>query len=152
MYDRCGHLRAVADARVLDLHVGARLGGLAEDRSGAKVTEGADDRIGADVRVDRDGVRADLGAGRDPCRAAEDGERMDRHVGLDLDRRLDPGGGRIDDRHAGEHVPLVDAVAQHGGRLRELDARVDAVGLAVVGGDVRADLAAVARRGSRSRR
>src|SRR6185437_12326155 len=47
------HLRAVADPRVLDLHVGARLGVATEDRSRAKVTEWTDDRPRSDTRVDR---------------------------------------------------------------------------------------------------
>ena len=62
---------------------------------------------------------------------------MDRHVGLELDLRLDPGRRRIDERDAGEHVALVDAVADHVGGSGELDAGVHALGLARVGRDVR---------------
>ena len=68
---------------------------------------------------------------------------MDRHVRLDLDAGLDPGRLRIDDRHAGEHVRLVDAVAQRGGGGGELDARVDPLGLDRVGRDVDRDGLAV---------
>src|SRR6478735_169597 len=44
-----GHLGAIPDLRVLDLHEGACLGRLAEDRAGPKVTEGADDGRATDV-------------------------------------------------------------------------------------------------------
>ena len=43
------------------------------------------------------------------------GERVDDRVGLELDARLDPGRGRIDDGDAGEHVRVEDAVAQERG-------------------------------------
>ena len=62
-------LRADADARVLDLHECARLRSGFEVGSGAKVTEWADGRTGADLRVDDDCVRADDGACRDLRRA-----------------------------------------------------------------------------------
>ena len=52
---------------------------------------------------------------------------------------LDPGRRRVDDRDAREHVRAVDPVAERGGRGRELDARVHALGLGRVGGDVRDD-------------
>ena len=68
---------------------------------------------------------------------------MDRRVGLELDVGLDPRRRRIDDRDAGEHVRLVDAVAEHGGGRGELGARVDALGLGGIGGDVRGDALAV---------
>ena len=42
---------------------------------------------------------------------------------------LDPRRGRVDDRDAGEHVLLVDAVAEGGGDGGELGARVHAFGL-----------------------
>ena len=50
---------------------------------------------------------------------------MDDRVGLELDAGLDPGRGRVDDRHAGQHVRLVHPVAQHGRRRGELGTRVD---------------------------
>ena len=72
----------------------------------------------------------DLGAGGDPRAAAQQDERMDRGVGSRSRRsssiHVVPG---VDDRDAREHVPLVDPVAQHRRRGRELDARVHAVGL-----------------------
>ena len=77
---------------------------------------------------------------------------MDVDVGLELDVGVDPRRLRVDDRHAGEHVRLVDAVAQHRRGVGELDARVDALGLARIGGDVDRDRLAVLRRGSRPRR
>src|SRR5215211_3523792 len=132
-----------ADARVLDLHERARLRVRLEDRAGAKVTERTNEDTGADLGVDRDRVRADLGAGRDTRAATEDGERMDRGILLELDRRFDPRCGGIDDRHAGKHVLLVDAVAELCRGGGELDPRVDSLGLLggrLVGGDVRAVL------------
>ena len=68
---------------------------------------------------------------------------MDRRVGLELDVGLDPGRLRVDDRDAGEHVRLVDAVAKRSGRVGELGARVHALGLGGIGGDVRGDTLAV---------
>ena len=75
--------------------------------------------------------------------AAQNGERMDRRVGLELDLGLDPRRLRIDDRDAGEHVRLVDAVAKHGCRIGELGARVHALGLGGIGGDVSGDMLAI---------
>ena len=77
---------------------------------------------------------------------------MDRHVGLELDVGLDPGRRRVDDRDAGEHVALVDAVAEHRRGLGELGARVHALGLERVGGDVRGDRLAVLDEEARRRR
>ena len=45
----------------------------------------------------------------------------------------------VDDRHAGEHVLVVDPLAERGSGGGELDARVDALGLRRVGGDEHAD-------------
>ncbi len=66
-------------------------------------------------------------------------ERLNRHIGGDLDLGFDPGGGGVDDRHAGEHVPAVDAVAEPGGDDRELDARVHALDLEALVGAVHRD-------------
>ena len=74
----------------------------------------------------RDRVRTDLGAGRNTRRALEDGERLDGGVGLELDGVVDPGRLRIDDGDAGQQVPLVDPVAEGGGGLGEVGARVHA--------------------------
>ena len=57
-------------------------------------------------------MRPDLGARRDARRAADDRERMDDRVGLEHGVGVDPGRRRVDDRHAGEHVRLVDPVAE----------------------------------------
>src|SRR3954454_2646313 len=105
-------LGAGADLGVLDLHERADLPALAEARAGSHVRE-----------------RADLGAGRDPDVAADHAVRVDRHVGLELDARLDPGRLRVDDRHPREHVLEVDPVAQLPGDERELRARVDPLDL-----------------------
>ena len=137
------HLRTLADVRVLDLHECPGLRARFENRSGAKVTERPDGRLGADDRVDRDGMRADDGACADLRLAAQNRERMDGRVGLELDVGLDPRRLRIDDRDAREHVRLVDAVAKRGGRLRELGARVHALGLGGIGGDVGGDTLAI---------
>ena len=45
-------------------------------------------------------------------------------VRFDLDVCVDPGGLRIDDRHPGEHVRLVDSVSEASCGLRELSPRV----------------------------
>ncbi len=64
-------------------------------------------------------------------------------VGLDLDVGLDPGRLRVDDGDAGQHVLLVDAVAECSGRFRELGAGVHALGLGRVGSDVGGDTLAI---------
>src|SRR5207253_11217841 len=103
-----------------------RLGAGPQHRSGTKVTERADQRTRADVGVDDDGVRADLGACGNPARTADDRERMDGRVRFQLDGRVDPGRLRVDDRRAGKHVRVVDPVAQDGRGRGELRARVHA--------------------------
>ena len=59
-------------------------------------------------------------------RPAEHDARLDRHVLADRDGGLDPGGCRVDDRHAGAHVAFVDADAHLDLGVGELDAVVDA--------------------------
>src|SRR5213078_292462 len=119
-------LDACAEAGVLDLHERARFGTRLQHRSWAKVKEGPDERIGADLGVDDDRVRADLRAARDLRLAAEDRERLDRRVRLELDRRVDPGRLRIDDRRPGEHVRFVDPVSELRRGRRQLGAGVHA--------------------------
>src|SRR5438477_2485961 len=80
----------------------------------------AHDRAGPDVRE-----RADLDAGGDANRSAEDAEGMDGDVRLDHHARVDPRRRRVDDGDAGEPVLLVDPVAERLGREGELGARVD---------------------------
>ena len=128
----------------LDLHERACLRARPEHRSGAKVTEGPDQRLGPDLGVDRDHVRADLGAGRDPRRAAEDVNGWTIASASSSTAGLDPGRRRVDDRDAGDHVREVDPVAQRGRRGGELGARVHALGLVRVGGDVSDDALAAA--------
>src|SRR5215203_4287020 len=72
-----GHLCALADVRVLDLHERARLRPRLEDCAGAKVTEGPDDRTRPDLGVHDDGVRADLGLRGHSRGAAQDRELVD---------------------------------------------------------------------------
>src|ERR1022692_1335351 len=110
-------LRAGADGRLLHLDEGADLCPLAENRARPDVGEGAD-----------------LDAGRDPDVAPDDRERMDGDVRLDLDAGLDPRGAGIDDGDAGEHVHLVDPVAEGGRGGCQLDARVDPLHLERIGG------------------
>src|SRR5256886_3797981 len=117
---------ACAEAGVLDLHERARFGTGLQHRSGAKVKEGTNERIGADLGVDDYRVRSDVRAPGDARLAAEERERLDRRVRLELDRRIDPSGARIDDRHPGEHVRLVDAVSGLRRGRRQLHARGDA--------------------------
>src|SRR5581483_6126917 len=133
------HLRSLADSGVLDLYEGPGLRPGFAHRAGSKVTERSDRHSGADRRIDDDRVRTDLRARADSRAAAEDRERMDRRVLLDLDRRLDPRRRGIDDRDAGEHVLLVEAVAEDPSRLSELGPVVDPdrslrLGAAVGGG------------------
>ena len=62
MYERWGtFVRSPMREFLISTKVPA-FGRSAEDGPGAKVTEGADQRVGADLGVDRDHVRADLGA------------------------------------------------------------------------------------------
>src|SRR4030095_15684857 len=65
-------LRACADARVLDLHECARLRSAFEVGSGAKVTEWADGRTWADLRVEDHCMRADDGTSGDSRFSADD--------------------------------------------------------------------------------
>ena len=67
---------------------------------------------------------------------------MERDVGFDLDVGLDPGRRGIFDRHAGEHVSQVDAVAQDTSSIGKFGPRVD-TGLERLGGDADRDLVAV---------
>ena len=68
---------------------------------------------------------------------------MHGRVGLELDAVVDPRGVRVDDRDAGEHVRVVDPVAQDGGDLGELDARVDSLRLDGIRREVHGDRLAV---------
>jgi hypothetical protein len=128
------HLRALAYARVLDLHECACLRVRLEDRAGAKVTERADRDTRADLCVDGDHVGSDRRARANARLPAQHGEGLDDRVRLQLDRRLDPGGRRVDDGDTGEHVRLVDPVPQCRRHRGELHPRVHALGL---GGIVR---------------
>ncbi len=121
-----------------------------EDSAGTKVTERADRRAGSDLGVDGDRVRVDLGQRRNRGAASQDDERMNGHVRLELDLRIDPGRRRVDDRHAGEHVCAVDPVAQAGRDDRELLAGVDPLDLERIGRDVDGDAVAVADEERRS--
>src|SRR5205823_3356243 len=62
----------------------------------------------------------------------------------DLDVDLDPRRARVDDRHAGEHVSLVDPVSELPGHECELGARVDPLDLPRSLGGVHRDRLAVA--------
>src|SRR3954469_9491690 len=106
-----GHLRALAEVRVLDLHERACFGAGRQHGSRAKVTEWPDQRIGADLGIDHDRVGADFSACCDLRRAPQHRERLDGRVRLELDGRVDPGRLGVDDGRAGEHVRLVDPVA-----------------------------------------
>ena len=52
--------------------------------------------------------------------AAQDDVRLEDHVGGQLDRRLDVGGGRVVHRDAGQEVALVDPRLEAVGRLGQL--------------------------------
>jgi hypothetical protein len=120
------HLRAVTDARVLHLDEGACLGTRSENSSRAEVGERTYRGPWPDLRVDEDRMRPDFRTRANDCLAAQDGEGMDYGVGLDFDGLLDPRRRRVEDRHAGEHVPLEQTVAQLRRRLRQLSPVVDA--------------------------
>jgi hypothetical protein len=83
----------------------------------------------------------DLGTRRDLGRAADHGERMDGDVRLDLDRRLDPRRLRVDDRHAREHVRVVNPAPKARGGVRDVDPGGDNVRPSIRR-DVRRDLLA----------
>ena len=154
-----GHLRALADHRVLRLDEAADLALRAEVRAGAQVGEGADGRAladhgeqrvgadhlgaGADLGVAQGGVRADHGLGADVAGAVQLDAGADDRVLADGDIRIDPGGGRVDDRHPVPHVPLQGATVQLGAELGELEPVVDPLDHHHVGGDQGADRAAV---------
>jgi hypothetical protein len=145
-----GHLRALADGRLLDLDEAARLGAAGQPGLGAQVGVGADGAVVVDLRLDHVGVQdADAGAdagvdhgrmgpddriGPNPGAPAQRGPGLDRRVGLDLDVGVDPGRGRVDDGDAGEHVAVQDLAAGLGRDLGEVGAVVDAeVDVRVVG-------------------
>ena len=107
-----GHLRALADLRLLELHEGPGLGPRGEHRSGAKVTERPHERALADLGVVDHRVRADLGPAADDGAAAQDRERVDDRVGLDVDVGLDPGRRGVDDGDPGLQVRRDDLVAK----------------------------------------
>jgi hypothetical protein len=119
------HLCPFSDPRVLQFDERARLCSGFQHGSGAKVTERANQRSLSDLGVDRDHVRPDLGADKHARRPTQDGEGVDDCVRLELDLRVDPGRQRIDDRRAGEHVPLVDAISKDRGCRGKLDPGVD---------------------------
>src|SRR5918994_2256631 len=85
------HPGVLPDGRLLDLDERAGLRARPEDGSGAKVTEGTDRRFRADLGVDRNHVRAHFRPGGYLRGAAQDREREDHRIGLDLDPGLDPG-------------------------------------------------------------
>src|SRR6266566_4843419 len=91
------HLCPFSDPRVLQFDERARPCSGLQHGSGAKVTEWANKRSLSDLGIDRDHVRADLGAAEHAGRATQDGKRVDDRVGLELDLRVDPGRQRIDD-------------------------------------------------------
>src|SRR5690606_36933556 len=150
---------ALADPRVLHLHMRTGLGAGTEDGAGAEVGEGADGRTGADLRAYRDGVGdhgaladlgvgqggagADLGAGRDGGAAVTLGAGVDHGVGGEGDVDVDPGGLRVDDGDPGAHVALQDAAVEDPARVGELNAVVDPLDLEVVARDEGAHLVAV---------
>src|SRR6266480_1364519 len=104
-------LRAGTDVRVLDLDEGAGLRAGGELCARAQVGERADECAGADLCIDGDDMWTDLCARGDARLPAQDRERMNRRVRLELDIRLDPGALGIDDGHAREHVVFVHARA-----------------------------------------
>ena len=72
-------------------------------------------------------VRTDDRRTTDAARAGDDGPRLDPRIRLDLHARVDERARRVDDRHPGAHVTIVDVVAQAPLGGRERDAVVDAV-------------------------
>ena len=82
------------------------------------------------LAVDQGGEGADAAARAGAGRATQERGRLDGGVRLQLDRSVDQGGGGVDDRHPGAHVPLVDAplgVHAHCGQVGAVvDAQQDA--------------------------
>ncbi len=148
-------LRAVADRRVLRLDETADLPPRAERRPGPQVGVGADGGVGPDdgevglgpadlgpvphLAVGEGDLGADDGALADARRAEELAAREDGRVAADRHVRVDPGRGRVDDRHAVTHPPLADPPVELGAEPGELDPVVDALGLPQVGEQVGAD-------------
>ncbi len=141
-------LRAAADFALLELDVGADMHLVMQNGAGAKVGERADRDVGPDRRAVGDGAvhltaRPDSGVGERGV-GPDYGTRCDLGVAVELhagqDRRIwfephagiDPGGGRVDDRDAGSHVPVQQPVVVDAVRGGELRAVVDAGGLGVV--------------------
>src|SRR4051794_5614772 len=102
-----GDVRILSDLGVADIgevrNLGARPdGGLLD------LDERPDLRVATDLGTGSHGCeRPKLDARRDCHAAADDGERMDRDVVLDLYVAVDPRRLRVDNRHAREHVRLV---------------------------------------------
>src|SRR5207302_2261915 len=133
------NLGAGADAGLLQLDERAGLRPLPEHRARAEIREGADGDVAADRSAHRDDVGPYLRARSNGRSPAQHRERLDRRVRLDLHVRVDPRGGGIDDRDAGEHVRLVDPVAEARGDERELGTGVDPFDLPRDGGGVHGD-------------
>ena len=133
------HLRALADARVLDLHERACLRARLEHRAGAKVTERADE---SHRGRSRRRPRRRAGRPRRPRRRVVAPRRtvngwIDR-VGLERrpSARSRSSAGSTIVTPASMCAALIRSRSDGGGG-GELDARVDALGLGGIGGDVR---------------
>jgi hypothetical protein len=136
------HLGSGADVAAFDLDIRADMDAVVQDGPGAQVGVRADRHAGADgspvadgardlralahCGVGQGGLRADRGAGRDRRGAVQVDGREQRDVRLERDAGVDPGGGRVDDGHAGAHVLVEQARVVGTSRRRELDAVVDA--------------------------
>ena len=165
---RVAHVREVrdlgagADLRVLRLDERADLAVVAEHRAGAQVGERADagarpddrevavrahDRgASADLDVGQRGVGADRRALADDRRAVQLRAGQEGHVPLELDVHVDPGGRRVDHRHALAHPVLEDPPVHLGAQGRQLHPVVDALDQDRVVGAQRAHVAAVGPR------
>src|SRR5919197_3861070 len=130
------HFRSLPNAGVLDLDEGPYLDVGRQHGPRPQVGKRAYRRPRPDVRVDDDRMRADLRTGANDGPSPQHRERMDDGVGLDLDVRVDPGGGGIDDRDTCEQVPLDEAIAQDRRSLGELSAVVDPEAHDRIGGTV----------------
>ncbi len=139
------HLAAAPDGGLLNLHVGAGLGALAQVRGRAQVgarTGGGtvvdlrlhshrlvDDATRADARVGQAAVRAHHGILADGGGAHEDDVGKQLNIGGDFHLGADIGRGRVPQGDAGGHMGLVNAALHDATGLGQLSAGVHAQAL-----------------------
>ncbi len=86
-----------------------------------------------DFRINQCGARTDFTAGPNGGCPPQTGAGVDGGVGANRHINVDPGGGRVDDRHSGTHMGLADSAVHLGAEFGQLDAVVRTRALPVVG-------------------